>query len=87
MTAAHEQSGFSASAAQASLQIEKDASRYSTQTSSHESLPKVDAMDEVTVADEALIEKGLLWSDGDLQFAKMQLEERIKYALGYDFNY
>lgn len=43
--------------------------------------------DEITVADEALIDEDHLWSDGDLQFAKMQLEERLKYALSYDFYY
>lgn len=36
-------------------------------------------------ADEALLDPNQVSSEADLYFAKMQFEERLKYALRYDF--
>ena len=61
--------------------------RNSTQASSRESLHEANERDEVSMADAALIETSLLSSDADLYFAKMQLEERLKYSLSYEFGF
>ena len=44
------------------------------------------ALEEPT-PDQALISKVHLYSEADLYYGKMQLEERMKYALSYDFTF
>ena len=43
--------------------------------------------DEVLAADEAILDQARLSSDADLYYAKLQLEDRLKYALGYNFTF
>ena len=43
--------------------------------------------DEVLTADQAIIDQAWLSSEADLYYAKLQLEDRLKYALGYNFTF
>lgn len=61
--------------------------RNSTQASSRESLHEAYDKDQESLADAALIETSLLSSDPDLYFAKLQFEERLKFALRYEFSF
>ena len=51
-------------------------------------LPTADTeSDEILEADKALLDPEQMTSEADLYFAKMQYEERLKFALSYEFTF